>query len=177
LLVSELVFASHVEVGERRFRERPGLDFEEFAVGQVFEHRPGRTFTALENLLHTVRSLDLSPRVVDVHYAEHVHGGDQTISETFVLGVVTALTTKTFGKVVANLGWKDVRFPRPVRPGDTIYAESEILGTRESRSRPTQGVLHVRTRALDQRGEEVCVFTRDFLVYRQGRGPYEAAGY
>ena len=61
-------------------------------------------------------------------------------------------------KVVANLGWKNVLFPRPVRPGDTVYAESEILGTRESRSRPTQGIVHVRTRALDQRGEEVCSY-------------------
>ena len=115
--------------------------------------------------------------MVDRHYAERVHGGDQPISETFVLGVVTALTTKTFGKVVANLGWKDVRFPRPVRSGDTIYAESEILGTRESKSRPTQGIVHARTRALDQHGEEVCSFERNFLVYRRGHGPYEAAGY
>ena len=170
-------FGSHRVLAPNVFLEVEGVDFEDFEVGQVFEHRPGRTLTAIENLLHTVRSLGLSPRVVDVHYAEGVHAGDQTISETFVLGVVTALTTKTFGKVVANLGWKDVRFPRPVRPGDTLYAESEILGTRGSRSRPTQGLLHIRTRALDQRGEEVCVFTRDLLVYRRGHGPYEAAGY
>ena len=64
-----------------------------------------------------------------------------------------------------------------MRPGDTVYAESEILGKRESHSRPTQGLLHIRTRALDQRGDEVCVFTRDLLVYRRGHGPYEAAGY
>ena len=94
-----------------------------------------------------------------------------------MLGVVTALTTKTFGKVVANLGWTDVRFPRPVRPGDTVYAESGVLGVRESRSRPTQGVLHVRTRALDQRGEEVCSFERNLLVYNRGQGPYAQAGY
>ena len=170
-------FGSYRVLAPNVFMEVEGLDFEDFEVGQVFEHRPGRTFTALENLLHTVRSLDLSPRVVDQNYVERVHGGDQTISETFVLGVVTAMTTKTFGKVVANLGWKDVRFPRPVRPGHTVYAESEILGTRESRSRPTQGLVHVRTRALDQRGEEVCSFERNFLVYRRGQGPYVDAGY
>ena len=94
-----------------------------------------------------------------------------------MLGVVTALTTKTFGKVVANLGWKDVRFHHPVRPGDTIYAESEILGTRESKSRPTQGIVHARTRAVDHRGEEVCSFERHVLVCRRSQGPYEAAGY
>jgi itaconyl-CoA hydratase len=170
-------FGSHRALAPNVFIEVEGLDFEDFEAGQVFEHRPGRTFTALENLIHTARSLDLSPRVMDQHFNDRVHGGDQIISETFVLGVVTALTTKTFGKVVANLGWKDVRFPRPVHPGDTVYAESEILGSRESRSRPTQGVLHVRTRALDQRGDEVCVFERNLLVYKRGQGPYEAAGY
>ena len=168
---------SHRVLAPNVYVEVEGLDFEDFEVGQVFEHRPGRTLTALENLLHTVRSLDLSPRVVDDRYAERAHGGDRAIGETFLLGVVTALTTKTFGKVVANLGWKNVRFPRPVRAGDTVYAESEILGTRESRSRPTQGVLHVRTRAVDQRGDEVCTFERNLLVYRRGHGPYEAAGY
>ena len=170
-------FGSHRVLAPNVFIEVEGLDFEDFEVGQVLEHRPGRTFTALENLLHTARSLDLSPRVVDQHFNERVHGGDQTIGETFVLGVITALTTKTFGKVVANLGWTYVRFPRPVRPGDTVYAESEILGVRESRSRRTQGVLHVRTRALDQRGEEVCSFERNFLVYKRGQGPYAQAGY
>jgi itaconyl-CoA hydratase len=157
--------------------ETEGVDFEDFEVGQVFEHRPGRTVTALENALHALRSLDPSPRVVDAHYVARVHGGDQIIGETFLLGLVTAMTTGTFGKVVANLGWTDVRFPRPVRPGDTVYAESEILGKRDSRSRPTQGVLHVHTRALDQRGDEVCAFRRDLLVYKRGQGPYVAAGY
>jgi itaconyl-CoA hydratase len=170
-------FGSHRIVAPNVYMEVEGIDFEDFDVGQVFEHRPGRTLTALENTLHALRSLDLSARHVDRHYVERVHGGDKVINETFVLGVVTAMTTKTFGKVVANLGWKDVTFPRPVRPGDTIYAESEILGKRESRSRPTQGIMHVRTRALDQHGQEVCTFTRDFLVYKRGEGPYAAAGY
>jgi itaconyl-CoA hydratase len=170
-------FASHRTIAPGVFVEVAGIDFEDFEVGQVFEHRPGRTLTALENTLHALRSLDLSPRHVDRHYAERVHGGDVTIAEPYLLGVVTAMTTKTFGKVVANLGWKDVTFPRPVRPGDTVYAESEILAKRESRSRPTQGLMHVRTRALDQRGEDVCAFTRDFLVYKRDQGPYREAGY
>jgi len=70
-----------------------------------------------------------------------------------------------------------VRFLRPVHPGDTVYAESEILETRESRSRPTQGIVRVRTRAVNQRAEEVCVFERNVLLYRKGHGPYLDAGY
>jgi itaconyl-CoA hydratase len=169
-------FGSHRVLAPNVYMEVEGVDYEAFEVGQVFEHRPGRTLTALENTLHALRSLDRSP-LLDRHYAERVHGGAETIGETFVLAVVTAMTTKTFGKVAANLGWKDVRFLRPVHPGDTLYAESEILGKRESRSRPTQGIMHVRTRALDQRGEEVCAFTRDFLVYKRGQGPHVEAGY
>ena len=124
-----------------------------------------------------MRSADLSARNVDTAYNQKVYGGEALISETLMLSVVTALTTKTFNKVVANLGWKNIQFPTLVRAGDTIYAESEVLGKRESQSRPTQGVLHIRTRAVNQRGEEVCSFERRLLIYRRGLGPYEAAGY
>lgn len=170
-------FYSHRKLAENVYIEIAGVEYDDFAVGQVFEHRPGRTFTAEDNRLHALRAADLSARNVDVAYNEKVYGGEQVISETLVLGVVTALTTKTFNKVVANLGWRQIRFPTPVRAGDTVYAESEILGKRDSESRPTQGVLHIRTRAVNQRGEEVCSFERRLLIYKRGLGPYEAAGY
>jgi len=171
------IFYSHRRLTENTYIEIAGVDYEDFEVGQVFEHRPGRTFTAEENRRHAVRSADLSMRDVDAAYNDTVHGGEQRIAETLTLSVVTAMTTKTFNKVVANLGWKNIRFPAPVRAGDTIYAESEILGKRESQSRPAQAVLHVRTRAVNQRGEEVCAFERRLLIYKRGLGPYEAAGY
>ena len=170
------VFPSHRVVAANVFVEINGIDFEDFDLGQVFEHRPGRTFGAAENARHAVRSLDLSPRHVDARFREAL-GAEPLIGEPFLLGVVTALTTKTFGKVVANLGWKRVSFPHPVRPGDTVYAESEILDKRESRSRPTQGILRVRTRGLNEQGQDVCVFERDILLYRTGHGPYADAGY
>ena len=169
-------FLFHRVVAPNVYLEVNGVDFEDFEVGQVFEHRPGRTFDAAENARHAARSLDLSPRHLDAHYREAL-GAEPSIAEPFLLGVVTAMTTKTFGKVVANLGWKRVTFPHPVRPGDTVYAESEILDTRASRSRPTQGILRVRTRALDQRGREVCAFEREILLHRKGHGPYADAGY
>jgi itaconyl-CoA hydratase len=170
-------FYSHRKLADNIYLEVAGIEYEDFAVGQIFEHRPGRTVTVEEDRLHARRSLDLSARRVDAAYNQKVHAGDPIISEALVLSVVTALTTKTFNKVVANLGWKDVRFPTPVRAGDTIYAESEILGKRESQSRPAQGILHLRTRAINQRGEEVCSFERRLLLYKRGVGPYEAAGY
>src|SRR5215510_14499590 len=170
-------FYSHRKLADKVFIEIAGVNFEDFAVGQVFEHRPGRTFTAEANRQHIMRSADLTMPNADLFYNEQVYGGEQYISETWILTIVTALTTKTFNKVVANLGWKNVQFPNPVHPGDTVYAESEILGKRESQSRPDQALLHVKTRAVNQRGEEVCSFERRLLIYKRGLGPYEEAGY
>ena len=170
-------FYSHRKLADQTYIETAGVEYDDFEEGDIFEHRPGRTLTAEENRVHAMRSADLSMRVVDAVYNENVYGGQHVISETLVLSVVTALTTKTFNKVVANLGWKNIEFPTWVVAGDTIYAESEVLGKRESQSRPTQGVLHIRTRAVNQRGEEVCAFERRLLIYKRGVGPYEAAGY
>ena len=114
--------------------------------------------------MHAWRSLDLTPQT-------HV-------PETFVVGVATALTTRTFGRVVANLGWHDVQLPVPVAVGDTIEAESTILETRESRSRPGEGIISVATRARNQHGAEVLSYRRTLLVYRRGAtAPYAQAGY
>ena len=170
-------FYSHRKLADNTYIEIAGVEYDEFEEGQTFEHRPGRTITAEENRLHAIRSADLSMRNVDIVYNEKVHAGEQKISEALVLSLVTAMTTKTFNKVVANLGWKHIQFPAPVHAGDTIYAESEVLGKRESQSRPNQGVLHIKTCAFSQRGQEVCSFERRLLIYKRGLGPYEAAGY
>ena len=98
--------------------------------------------------------------------------------ETLVVAVTTALTTRTFGRVVANLGWHDVQLPTPVSFGDTIEAESTILEARESRSRPGEGIISVATRARNQHGVEVVSYRRTLLVYRRGAtAPYAQAGY
>jgi len=170
-------FHSHRKLADNVFMEIAGVEYDDFEEGQVFEHRPGRTITVEENRLHVLRSADLSMRNSDSIFNTKVYGGEEVINETLVLSVITAMTTKTFNKVVANLGWKHIQLPNPVRTGDTIYAESEVLDKRESQSRPTQGVLHIKTRAVNQRGEEVCSFERRLLIYKRGLGPYEAAGY
>ena len=99
------------------------------------------------------------------------------IFEPLVIGVLTALTTRTMGRVVANLGWSGIELPRPVRPGETIYAESTIGKVRGSHSRPTQGIAEVESRGFVEGGELVCRYQRALLVYRRGAGPYAAAGY
>lgn len=163
------------EQSQNNYIECYGIDFEDFDPGQIFEHRPGRTFLESDCHKHALHSLDLSPHHVDRNYARAVRGDKMQVAETYLLSMM-AMTTKTFGKVVANLSLTNVTL-KPVYAGDTIVLESEILGKRESASRPDQGIMHVATRAYNQDGMEVCSFERKFLVYRKGYGPYHAAGY
>ena len=163
------------EIEPNTYMECYGVDFEDFEEGQVFEHRPGRTFTEDDCLKHALHSLDLSPCYADQDYAKRVQGERMQVMESYLLSVM-AVTTKTFGKVVANLSMTNYEI-QPVYVGDTLFFESEILDKRESKSRPNQGVLHIRSRAQNQHGEWVSSFERKLLIYRRGVGPYRAAGY
>ncbi len=169
--------ASHFEVSPGVFRERMGLFFEDIAVGETYEHRPGKTFTAAESVAHTLRALDQTPAFTDGHFHERVVGGPMEINPLHVLAVLTGMMTKTISKIVANLAWKNVKFHEPVRAGDTVYAESTILEKRESKSRPGQGIIRVATTAKTHDGRLVCTFERTILIYGRGQGPYDAAGY
>jgi itaconyl-CoA hydratase len=157
--------------------EQTGLGFEDLVPGETFVHWPGRSFDFAESRLHALRSLEINPRWSDAAYLRKYQEIAPAIFEPLVIGVVTALTTRTLGRVVANLGWTDIELPRPVRPGETIYAESTIGAVRGSESRPTQGIAQVETRAFVDTGELICRYQRALLVYRRGAGPYAAAGY
>lgn len=172
-------FRSHHADAEGALVEQTGLPFEDLAAGETFVHWPGRTVGFAESRLHALRSLEINPRWHDAAYLErHAAAGlAPAVFEPLVIGLVTALTTRTLGRVVANLGWTGIELPRPVRPGETIYAESTVGEVRASRSRPDQGIAQVETRAFADGGELVCRYRRALLVYRRGAGPYAAAGY
>jgi itaconyl-CoA hydratase len=162
--VREERFAAYHTSGDGAMVEQVGLWFEDCVAGETFVHAPRRSFYREETLSHAWRSLELAPQ-------DHV-------PETFVVAATTALTTRTFGRVVANLGWHDVQLPVPVSVGDTIEAESTILQIRISRSRPGEGIVSVATRARNQHGVEVLCYHRTLLVYRRGAtAPYADAGY
>lgn len=161
--------------GDSTYTEVFGIDFEDFEVGDRFEHRPGHTFTEEEAMRHASRSLDLTPFVVDQHYSRRVYGSRLRVPETYVAAAM-ALTTKTLGKVVVNLSMTHFDIS-PVYVGDTLYFESCILQKRASQSRPQQGLIHVESKACNQLGEEVVRFERKLLIYRKGLGPYRAADY
>jgi len=170
-------FPSHVAIGPDEYVETLGIEFDDFAPGMIIEHRPGFTFSWAEARYRAALAGDHAPVLVDRSFADIAGGGAAAISPAWVVGAFAATTTRAFGRVVANLAWRDVSFANPVRDGDTVFAESEILAKRDSRSRPDQGILTVRTRGLCRGGGEVCRYERTLLVYRSAEGPHRAAGY
>jgi itaconyl-CoA hydratase len=160
-----------------RWSEQTGLDIEDLVPDETFVHWPGRAFDFAESRLHALRSLEINPRWSDEAYLRNYPAFEPAIFEPLVVGAVTALTTRTMGRVVANLGWTPIELPWLVRPGETLYAESTIRKVRGSHSRPTQGIAEVETRGYVDGGQLVCRYQRALLVYRRGVGPYANAGY
>ncbi len=158
--------------------EQVGLFFEDFNAGETFVHAPRRTFYWREAVEHAWRSFDWNPAYHDLDWIKTHADGKQRITETFLIAAATPLTTRTFGRVVANLGWTDIALPNPVHAGDTIEAQSKVVDARTSRSRPNEGILTVETEAHNQDGKLVMRYTRSLLVYRRNaETPYAKAGY
>ena len=176
--VDEARFAAYRTDAEGCLVEQAGLFFEDFAAGETYVHFPRRSFSAVEATRQLRRTLELSPQAYDSAWSGDGEGGARHIPEAFLIGAATALTTRTFGRVVANLGWYDIELPVPVMDGDIVEAESDVIDARVSRSREGEGVLTVDTRLFNQRRELVLSFRRKLLVCRQsGAGLYTRAGY
>jgi itaconyl-CoA hydratase len=172
------ILPAYKAVGERRYRETSGLYWEDFNPGDVFEHRPGRTVLDVDNVYFTLLTLNSQQVHFDQAYAEKTEWKKLLVDSTFTLALLTGMSVRTVSaKVVANLGWDKVKATHPVFAGDTLYAESTILHKRESKSRPTQGIVTVSTRGINQDGKEVMSFERTMLVYRRGHSPEEASNY
>jgi itaconyl-CoA hydratase len=172
------ILPAYKAVGERRFREISGLDYEDFTPGDVFEHRPGRTVLEADNTWFTLLTMNVQQVHFDAEYAAKSEWKRPLVNSAFTLAVLTGMSVRTVSaKVVANLGWDKVKATTPVFAGDTLYAESKILGKRESQSRPGQGILTIETRGFNQHGAEVMSFERTMLIYKRGHSPEEAAGY
>jgi acyl dehydratase len=143
-----------------------GLYFEEFSVGQRFVHDVRRTVTDMDNILFSALTHNPAAVHLDHEYAKTTEFGKPLMNSVFTLGLVVGLSVgdTTLGTTVGNLGWQDVRFPRPVFAGDTIRAETTVLEVRPSRSRPGQGVVTFEHRGLNQRDEVVCICKRIGLM-------------
>ena len=165
-------------VGPRRYRETSGLYYEDFEPGDVFEHRPGRTILEVDNTWFTLLTMNTQELHFDAAYAAKTEWKKPLVDSTLTLALLTGMSVRTVSaKVVANLGWDKVKATHPVFAGDTLYAESTVLHKRDSKSRPTQGIVTVSTPGLNQDGASVMSFERTMLVYKRGHSPEEAANY
>jgi len=140
-----------LQVAPNRYRASYGRYLEDFKVGAIYEHRPGRTVTDADNIQFSLLTMNQHPMHCDHAFAAKSEFGKPA-------------------KAIANLGWKEINLTAPVFAGDTLYAESEVLEVRESKSRPNQGVVTVRTRGINQNGVEVMNFIRSALVPKRGHG-------
>jgi itaconyl-CoA hydratase len=153
------------KVGERRYRESSGLYYEDFEVGAVVEHRPGRTVTQADNIWQSLLCHNTHPLHSDAAYAAKTEWGRPLVSSLVTLSIVGGLSlASTSARAIANLGWEEIRLTAPVFVGDTVYAESEVLEKRLSRSRPTQGIVTCATRGRKADGTLFLSYRRSFLV-------------
>ncbi|MPZ24919.1 MAG: MaoC family dehydratase [Micromonosporaceae bacterium] len=149
-----------------------GRFLEDFVVGDIYEHPIGRTITTADNMWFTLLTQNTARLHIDHHYSSQTAHGQPLVNSALTLAVATGQSVMDVSQnVFANLGWDDVRLVHPVFEGDTIYSESEVLSVRESKSRPSTGIVRVRTRALNQKGEIVLTFHRTVMVYQRGEGP------
>ncbi|MCZ8130870.1 MAG: MaoC family dehydratase [Steroidobacteraceae bacterium] len=159
------------QVGENRWRETFGRYYEDFGVGEIYEHRPGRTITATDNTWFTLLTMNTHPMHFDEEYARASEFGRTIVCSPFTVALLVGMSvTDVSQKAIANLGWREIKLTHPVYAGDTLYAESRVLDKRESKSRPEAGVVTVETIGRNQDGTVVCTFERTILVAKRGHG-------
>ena len=159
------------KIGPQRYRESFGRYYDDFQVGDVYEHRPGRTVTETDNIWFTLLTMNTHPVHFDNEFAGKSEFGQALVNSCLTLSLVTGMSVSDVSqKAIGNLGWTDIKLPAPVFVGDTLYAESEVLDKRESKSRPTQGIVRVRTTGKKADGTVVITFERTVLVPKRGHG-------
>jgi len=149
----------------------PGLYYEQFSVGQLFEHAIRRTVTEADNVFFTAMTHNPAALHLDEEYGKTTEFGQRIVNSMFTLGLMVGISVHetTLGTTIANLGMDEVKFPKPVFHGDTLHVVSEVLEMRESKSRPTQGIVVFAHRAINQRGETVAQCKRSALMHKSPR--------
>lgn len=159
------------KIDHQRYRASYGRYLEDFEVGDVYEHRPGRTITENDNIQFSLMTMNAHPMHCDKNFAAKSEFGQLLVNSGLSLAIVLGMTVNDVSaKAIANLGWKEIKLVAPVFCGDTLYAESEVLEVRESKSRPTQGIVTTRTRGYKQDGTLVMEFIRMSLIPKRGHG-------
>lgn len=148
-----------------------GRCFEDFVPGAVMRHELGRTVSTTDNTWFTLLTVNSNPIHFDAHYASQTEFGRPLVNSTLTLAIVTGISVADISRHAVNLGWDEIRLPAPVFEGDTLYAETEVLSARPSKSRPKMGVVEVKTTGFKQDGTAVIHYRRSILVYKRGHEP------
>jgi len=170
-------FTAYIPTGEKRWRERFGLDFEQFAVGQKFQHRPGLTLSQQDGRDECLDTLNQQMLHFDQQFAAHTEWKQCLMDSTLTTKVIMGMTWKTFAKRTRLIGFDEITLTKPVFGGDTTYAESEILEVSDWPEEPRAGRLKVRTLGLNQRGETVARLVGDVLIARAGQDYFSRINY
>lgn len=166
------------EVGPNRYRESYGRYLEDFNVGDVYEHRPGRTISESDNTWFTLITMNQHPVHFDAAYAAKGEFKKPLVNSLLTLSIVAGMSVSDVSqKAIANLGWDKIKLTAPVFIGDTLYAESEVLEVRESKSRPTQGIVTVKTTGKRADGVVFMAYERSVLIPKRGHGVDDKADY
>ncbi len=144
-----------------------GRCYEDFEVGDIYPHSIGRTVTETDNIWFTLLTVNNNPIHFDKVYAAQTEFKRPLVDSTFTLALVTGLSVSDLSQNAVNLGWDQVRLPAPVFEGDTIYARSEVLSKRDSRSHVERGIVQVKTLGFNQDGTVVIEFQRTLMVYKR----------
>jgi acyl dehydratase len=165
-------------LGGQRYRETFGRYYEDFVVGDTYEHRPGRTITETDNTWFTLLTMNTHPLHFDAEYAKASEFGRCLVCSPLTVALLVGMSVSDVSqKAIANLGWKEIKLTHPLFAGDTLYGESSVLGKRESKSRPEAGVVTVSTLGRNQDGVVVCTFERSILVARRGHSVEDRINY
>ena len=166
------------QVGERTYRESFGRYFEDFRVGDIYQHRPGRTITQYDNISFTLLTMNTHPMHFDEQYARHSEFGRCIVCSPLTVALMVGMSvTDVSQKAIANLGWSDIKLVHPLFAGDTLYASSEVTDKRESKSRPGAGLVSVKTIGTNQDGTVVSTFGRTMLIAKRGHSVEDKVNY
>lgn len=153
--------------------ESHGRSYEDFEVGMVIRHAIGRTITPTDNTWFTLLTNNTNPIHFDRHYSAQTEFGQPLVNSTLTLAIIVGFSSADISRFGVNLGWEEITIPAPVFEGDTLYAQTEILSKRESKSRPHMGIVSIKTTGFKQDGTIIMQLRRTILVYKRDHIPQQ----
>lgn len=170
-------YPAYFPVGENRYRERFGLDFEDFSKGQIFKHRPGYTLTQQDNIADCMDTLNQAMLHYDEKYASETEFASPLMVTTAIIQRLIGMTWKTFNRRKAITRWEHITMKIPLFAGDTLYSESEIIGLSNDSEDEECGLLTVRTNGIDGQDRIICSTQYDALIYKRDFLPFSKNNY